>query len=189
MESLEYGKYYHIYNRGINGESIFLTKDNYEHFLRLYDKYIAPIAETYAWCLMKNNFYFLVRIKEKEIINIKIKNSERLISQKFSNLFNAYSKAFNKRENRHGTLFERPFRRKCVTSDDYFKKLIIYIHMNPVHHDFVEQCFDYPWSSYLSIISDKSTLLKRNEVLEYFADKANFILVHQQKNDNLEFNW
>ncbi|MCF6348833.1 MAG: hypothetical protein L3J20_11120 [Flavobacteriaceae bacterium] len=48
MESLEYGKYYHIYNRGINGESIFLTKDNYQHFLKLYDKYIEPIAETYA---------------------------------------------------------------------------------------------------------------------------------------------
>jgi REP element-mobilizing transposase RayT len=191
MEPLEYGKYYHIYNRGINGESIFLTKDNYQHFLKLYDKYIEPIAEIYAWCLMKNHFHFLVRIKEEEKISIEVKNPERLISQKFSNLFNAYSKAFNKRENRHGTLFERPFRRKNVTNDDYFRKLIIYIHMNPVHHNFVEQCFDYPWSSYLSIISNKPSRLKRGDVLGYFDDKANFIIVHQQKNDNfnLEFDW
>lgn len=61
---LEQDKYYHIYNRGINGEKIFLCSDNYLYFLKLYLKYIEPIAYTFAYALMPNHFHFLVRIKE-----------------------------------------------------------------------------------------------------------------------------
>ena len=65
---LEFGKYYHIYNRGINKCDIFKESSNFIHFLTLYSKYISLIADTYAWVLMKNHFHFLVRIKnEKEI--------------------------------------------------------------------------------------------------------------------------
>jgi len=188
MESLEYGKYYHIYNRGINGESLFLSKDNFEYFLRLYDKYIPKIAETFAWCLMNNHFHFLVKIKERK--EVKTNNPERFIYQQFSNLFNAYTKAFNKKEDRHGALFERPFRRKHINSEDYLKKLVLYIHTNPVHHKIVENSIEYPWTSYLSIISLKKTKVKRNEVLGWFDTKANFIFAHQQKTTFLELkNW
>lgn len=65
---LEHGCYYHIYNRGNNGEQLFYTPENYYHFLRLYEKYIDPIADTYAWCLMGNHFHLLVRIKEEKEI-------------------------------------------------------------------------------------------------------------------------
>lgn len=52
------GHYYHIYNRGNNGEDIFLEARNYDYFLNLYQKYISPIAETFAYCLLKNHFRF-----------------------------------------------------------------------------------------------------------------------------------
>jgi putative transposase len=52
----------------MNSNILFKEKTNYAYFLRLYDLYISPIAETYAWCLMKNHFHFLVRIKEVEEI-------------------------------------------------------------------------------------------------------------------------
>ncbi|MBU8892556.1 MAG: hypothetical protein KOO66_07235 [Bacteroidales bacterium] len=64
MQTIEFGRYYHIYNRGINSGNLFEENTNYEHFLKLYEKYINPIADTYAWCLMKNHFHFLVRIKD-----------------------------------------------------------------------------------------------------------------------------
>jgi len=41
--------YYHIYNRGNNGENIFIEENNYRSFLQLYDKYITLIAETCAY--------------------------------------------------------------------------------------------------------------------------------------------
>ena len=67
---LKYGKYYHMYNRGIDGCELFREKTNYEHFLRLYEKYISLIADTYSWCLMGNHFHLLVRIKEEEEIGL-----------------------------------------------------------------------------------------------------------------------
>ena len=58
------GQFYHIYNCGINGMNLFRESDNYEHFLDLMDKYILPVAEIFAWVLMRNHFHLLVRIKE-----------------------------------------------------------------------------------------------------------------------------
>ena len=70
MIPLEHGKYYHLYNRGNNREDLFRTHENYNHFLRLYEKYIYPVADTFAWVLMKNHFHFLVRIREEEEIGV-----------------------------------------------------------------------------------------------------------------------
>jgi len=190
---LEHGCYYHIYNRGINGTPLFYIPKNYEHFLRLYDKYITPIADTYAWCLMGNHFHLLVRIKELEEIDVKLLSNpvrvqnpdrvEKIINPPhiyFSHLFNSYSQAINKQQKRSGALFERPFHRIKVNSDRYFQKLAVYIHQNPVHHGFTDDFRDYPWSSYSSIISKKSSKVKREKVLEWFDGKENFIDVHRK---------
>jgi hypothetical protein len=104
----------------------------------------------------------------------------------FSNLFNAYTKAFNKRYNRHGALFERPFRRKQINFDMYLQNVIAYIHNNPVHHKICSHPIEYPWSSYISCLSEKPTKLKRKEVIEIFNDVDNFKNVHQEKGNYFE---
>ena len=189
---LENGKYYHIYNRGNNRIDLFYETENYNHFLRLYAKYIEPVVETYAWCLMKNHFHFLVYIKETEEIDIsKLEYSStdkpKIISasKQFSNLFNAYTLSMNKRYNRTGSLFEKNFRRKLVTSEVYFQKLIFYVHNNPVHHKFTEMIIEYPWTSYGTIISTKPTKLQRDKVIEAFHNLENFIYYHSI-NQNLD---
>jgi REP element-mobilizing transposase RayT len=63
-EPLEFGEYYHVYNRGINRERIFFEERNYGYFLQLYAQHVVPIAETYAYCLLPNHFHFLVRIRD-----------------------------------------------------------------------------------------------------------------------------
>jgi len=187
MEIIECDRFYHIYNRGINGENLFYSNDNFFYFLKLYDKYIHNIADTFAWCLLKNHFHLLVRIKtEKEISefsNINIEKINKNPSQQFSHFFNAYAQAINKQNNRHGSLFEKPFRRKKIESEDYLKNLVLYIHNNPVQHGFVNRVEEYPWSSFQSIISSKKTKLLRNEVLRWFDGNLNFVETHQQKVD------
>ncbi len=132
---LEYDNYYHIYNKGINGTILFRETGNYEHFLRLYDEYISTVADTFAWVLMGNHFHLLVKIKnEEEIDFIKPTEKNKSIeyqqkkqynpSKQFSHLFNAYSKAYNKKYKRTGGLFETPFRRIKITDERYFKQLV-----------------------------------------------------------------
>jgi putative transposase len=180
-EPLVHGRFYHIYNRGINSCDIFRETENYQYFLKLYDEYISPIADTFAWVLMPNHFHFLVRIKEvTELANL---TSLKPPHQYFSNLFNAYSKAFNKRFDRHGSLFVRRFKRKRIDNLEYLRNVVLYIHDNPVHHFFCENKLDYPWSSYLTCITVKPTRLKRDAVIGWFDDHANFKHTHNQKLD------
>jgi len=55
---LTYGSFYHIYNRGNNRENIFREERNYIYFLKLYTKYIIPVADTFAYCLLKTIFTY-----------------------------------------------------------------------------------------------------------------------------------
>ena len=183
-----HGNYYHIYNRGNNGIDVFLDNDSYYHFLRLYAKCVEPIAETFAWCLLKNHFHLLVRIKDKNEIDenqltYNTTEKPKVIdpSRQFSHLLNAYTQAINKRHNRTGSLFETTFERKLVTNEKYLQQLIFYIHNNPVHHGFVKQMSLYPWSSYDTVPSDKATKLMRAEVIELFSDLENFVYFHNQQ--------
>ncbi len=178
-EPLEFGKYYHIYNRGINSENIFKENRNHEYFLILYNKHIDPIAETFAWCLLKNHFHLLVRIKTFE----EISKAKKIISphQSFGNLFNAYTKAINKGYNRHGALFERSFKRKLIDNESYLRSVIKYIHYNPVNHGFCEHPIEYPWSSYLTCVSEKPTKLKREKVISLFENIETLKAFHNQR--------
>lgn len=181
---LEPDQFYHIYNRGINSCSIFKEISNYEHFLRLYDKYISPVAKTFAWVLMGNHFHLLVYITKPEgLEDLRPLEVNKRINQQFSNLFNAYTKAFNKKHKRTGSLFEHSFRRKRIDTKDYLRQVVLYIHNNPVHHNFCEHPIEYPWSSYLSCISVQTTKLNRDAVIGWFDHQANFRLMHNKKLD------
>ena len=185
-ETLEFGHFYHIFNRGNNRENIFPESENYSYFLKLFNKYISPIAEIYAYCLLKNHFHFLIKLKDSDKIEtdeLKFSTIETprviLPSKQFSHFFNAYTQAINKKYKRTGSLFEKPFERKKIKDEKYFRQLILYIHNNPVEHRFVENPEDYRWSSYNAILSDRKTQVKRDDVLNYFGNKENFIFSHK----------
>jgi REP element-mobilizing transposase RayT len=178
---LQPGMCYHIYNRGNNRENLFLDERNYPYFLRLYKKHVDPIADTFAYCLMRNHFHFSVRIKEtSQILKTSDVYSKKVSpSQAFANFFNAYAKAINKGYGRTGSLFEERFARIPITSTFYFQNLIFYIHFNPQKHGFVADFRDWYWSSYHELIGNGPTDLKRNEVLELFGGIRGFEEFHQ----------
>lgn len=190
FEQLEYGQYYHLYNHAVGGRDLFRDANNYEYFLELYDKYITPVAETFAWVLMKNHFHLLVRIRnEMEIVKIftpdrvlnPVRGMKNIPSLQFSKLFNSYAQAYNKYHESRCALFERPFKRKLIDNDEYLQQLVLYIHNNPVHHGFCEHPLEYPWSSYLTCTSEKPTKLERDLVIKWFDDRKNFVAAHEQK--------
>jgi len=177
------GHYYHIYNCGNNGEDLFPEERNYHHFLKLYLRYIYPVADTYAYCLMKNHFHLLVRINPKPDLP-GFKNLEGLTqhnySQPFSNLFNAYTKAINKAYGRSGSLFEKNFNRILIDTDRYFVHLISYIHRNPQKHGFTDDFRTYPHSSYQTIRHQKQSRIEHQQVLQWFGSMQSFENYHQQ---------
>ena len=211
---LLYDTYYHIYNRGVNRENIFIEERNYAHFLNLYSKHIEPIADLFAYCMLRNHFHMMVRVKfEDEILEtLRVSSvNHRLIeygslskgqesrarkplgsnhaSDQFSNFFNAYAKAINKAYGRTGSLFQHPFGRVPITSDRQFWNVIAYIHQNPQKHKFVEDFRDWKYSSYGIILSEKKTSVKRSEVLKWFGNKEQYRELHSNWVTNAQSKW
>jgi REP element-mobilizing transposase RayT len=178
LELLEPDQFYHIFNRGNNKENIFFEEENYNYFLRLYDKYISPIADTYAYCLLKNHFHILLKIKGKDKLPEKYSEDSSKLSLAFSNFFNSYAKSINKRLKRSGSLFEERFKRKSIFTNNYLIQIIFYIHIDPQRHYITRDFRNYPFSSYTSIISDRKTKLKRKEIINFFGNKEGFIGFH-----------
>jgi hypothetical protein len=211
---LESGKYYHIYNRGINGTNLFFEERNYLYFLQKYSFYMSDILDTYAYCLLGNHFHLLVRVKEltsfeinegltnfkssedltgfKNLSGLKVNKGlhspDRLVSKKFSDLFNSYTKSINKSQSRTGGLFETPFKRKLVNSETYFTQLIWYIHFNPQKHGFVNDFKDYPYSSYQGHINNKSTKLTKQQEMEWFGSENEYEKFHRSIHSEENFN-
>jgi len=185
---LEEGKYYHIYNRGNNRGNLFYNTGNYEYFLRKYDDYLSEFIDTYAFCLLPNHFHMLVRVKDEVDMNPsrvlnsgRVLNYSRFLSLKFSHFFNTYAQAINKQEGRTGSLFQKNYKRIEVTNTNYLANLVFYIHANPQQHGIIDDFRMYPWSSYDRILKSKPSKLKKEEVLEWFDDRENYIYCHTRK--------
>ena len=197
------GYFYHIFNRGINQDKIFLKEENYHYFLRKYDEYFSDFADTYSYCLLPNHFHLLVRIKDSDKKDSifgkeKMDLSERKKMESFSKakknaseqlrrFFISYSMSINKQEKRMGSLFIKNFKRKAILNDNNLLSVIYYIHHNPVHHKLTINIENYKWSSYLSILSDKPSKLAKEFILDYFGGKENFMEFHNQNHDEKEF--
>ncbi|RKY55855.1 MAG: hypothetical protein DRP89_02480 [Candidatus Neomarinimicrobiota bacterium] len=201
------GYFYHVFNRGNNREKIFYDDENCKYFLRKFDEYLSEYLNVYAFCLLPNHFHFLVKVKKlskpcrfkkparfnnKVTLTTKPCRSERptrleekddlnkIIIQLFSNFFNSYSKSINKQENRHGSLFEKHFKRKIIDSEEYLSRIIFYIHLNPVYHHVCQSFENYQWSSYKKILNRCKSKLSKKEVLEYFSGRENYIFFHRE---------
>ena len=171
IEPLLPDNFYHIYNRGINRQSIFTHNEHYYWFLELCTKYLPSFADVYAYCLMPNHFHFLLYIQE---------HPDRVPPpcQGIGHLCNAYAQWFNRQTQRSGNLFQRPFKRKRIQDQQYLMGLIYYIHRNPLHHKITQHPSEYPFSSYHEIIGKNRTILQREQVLEWFDGTDNFNAYH-----------
>ena len=181
--SLANGTYYHIYNRGNNRENIFIETRNYYHFMQLYTRYVEPVADTFAYCLLRNHFHFLVRTKtEEEIKTFRVSGTRKVSSpsQQFGILFNAYAKAINSAYGRTGSLFQKPFGRVAVRSQAHLLRLVTYIHRNPEKHGFVDDFRQWPYSSYQAAISTSPTRVRREDLVEWFGGLEGLKESHQK---------
>ncbi|HMU10162.1 MAG TPA: hypothetical protein PKC54_09160 [Ferruginibacter sp.] len=184
-------KMYHITGRAIGNEKLFLHNENYRFFLQRFEKYISPVADTFAWALLPNHFHFLIRIKPYPLLlehyrKIKPHGKEEedwqpgFVMKRFGNLLNSYVKSFNKVNNRRGALFIDYMRRLEVVTDAHYTATIFYIHKNPVHHGCCKKIADWKWSSYKTILSEAPTKIERQSILDWFGGTEKFIEYHSQ---------
>lgn len=166
--------YYHYYNRGNNRENIFTDETNYLHFLRLMRRYLPPVADVLSYCLLPNHFHLVIKTRTEEDLPEEYRVGRKQLWQPFSNLFNAYTKAYNKRYGRSGSLFQEHPKRIEISDEQYLRNVILYVNANPTHHGFGNY-ETYPHSSYNALISTGRTAIPRRSVIDLFDDLDCFI--------------
>lgn len=131
--------FFHIFNRGIAQQRIFLDESDYERFLRRLETLKTKNHfdhSLYSYVLMPNHFHLLIQTKKTPISKI------------MSSLLTSYSMYFNRKYKRVGILFQNRFKSKLCNKDSYFLGASRYIHLNPIEAGLVSDLKDYQWSSY-----------------------------------------
>ncbi len=187
----EQDKFYHVYNRTVDRKPMFCNDGNYEFFLKKYDEYLSSVIDTYAYCLLGNHFHLLLRIQDlttfKKLSNLKTdKPDHEIVSHQFRKFFQSYAMAFNKQQDRIGTLFQTPFKRVLVNNETYFTRLVYYIHANPQLHGLIDDFREWKWSSYNRILIDEPSKLKKLEVLNWYGDKKQYEQYHSEKHQMIK---
>ena len=177
----EENNYYHLYNRSVDRKPKFKNDGNYIYFMKQYNKYLSPVIDTYSYCLPGNHFHMLIRVHDKLSNLNPEKTVHDIVSHQFRKFFQSYAMAFNKQQNRIGTLFQTPFKKALVDNDQYLTQLVYYIHANPQLHGLINDFRDWNWSSCNKILTDNVSQLKKNELLEWFGSKKEFVNFYSER--------
>jgi len=160
--------YFHIYNRSNNQEALFRTEENYLYFLKKYRFYFELEVVTISYCLMPTHFHLLIKINPDSDVS-KIKKN-------FGELLRSYTRAFNKRYDRTGSLFQQSTKSKIILKDEYLRNLVIYIHQNPVRSNLVTKQEDWKFSSFNDFIGLRNGSLPKMDIIlkDFDNDKNKF---------------
>jgi len=171
--------YFHLYNRTNNNELLFKNHKNYLYFLKQYRQRFSDIWDTLGYCLMPTHFHFLIRTKSESSgahLQGGLHLSE-ILSKQIGIWLSSYTKAINRQENRHGSLFQCHSRAIPVTDEKYLLTLLAYIHQNPLRSNLVEKLEDWPFSSFPDYAGLRDgTLLNKQLIVPWFRTKDEFII-------------
>lgn len=189
---------YHVLNRGVASQPVFLNQKDYlrgletifyyqnqniplrySFFLRLsspqkkelLNKLKAKrkfLVEIIAFCLMPNHLHLLLKQAQDGGISIFM-----------SNFANSYTRYFNTKQKRAGPLFQGKFQAVRVETEEQLIHLSRYIHLNP-YSSYVVKSFselkDYPYSSLSEHLQPKAPSHCNKEIV-----LQNFKSLHSYK--------
>lgn len=167
------GQIYHVFNRGNNRCEIFPLRKNYAYFIEGIRKYISPVCDILAWCLMPNHFHFLIHANALSTPMIKDGSIDRQrFSQGIKQLLSSYAKGINKQEGRTGSLFQQKTKAIPVTGPDcdYALTAFHYIHQNPLRACLVDKLEDWEYSSFREYIDPDADTLCNKELATRLLD-------------------
>lgn len=165
------GYYYHIFNCGLNRQAIFTTLEDYQRLIDVVRYYKGDQRVSYAqflnlnrnnisgppwnpqpqrprviliaYCMMPNHFHLALS-------PVRGNGITRFISD----ITNSYTRYFNVKYRRLGSLFQGTFKARLIESAASLLNLTRYIHLNPVrslnlnYHEQIRLPEQYSFSSY-----------------------------------------
>src|SRR3989344_9376007 len=176
------GEYYHIYNRGVDHRNIVQDTADADRLLQSLIEFNSekvtggiyelsfikdrprpkPLVDLICYCLNPNHFHLLLK-----------KIGEGGISKFMHRFIGGYSKYFNNKYKRKGTLFQGPFKAKHIADNDYLLHSSAYINLNDrVHHLVDIELVRSSWNEFVGLRN--SNICKKNDILEQFKAASEY---------------
>ena len=156
------GVLHHIMIRGIERRNIFRNNKDREDFL---DRLSNLLPETeiscYAWAFLPNHAHFLFRTGPIPLATL------------MRRLLTGYVISFNRRNKRHGQLFQNRYKSIVCQEEVYLRELVRYIHLNPIRAGIVHTLSElnrYAYSGHSMVMGRKNRPWQDVDyVLSYFG--------------------
>jgi len=165
----------HVYARGHSRHKVFGDEQDYITFLTLLQRYLSAeeAHDTYGvpypnfynkvelltYALMPNHFHLLIYQRQPQAM-----------AQLMKSVLTSYSRYFNKKYRRSGSLFESRYKASMISDDSYLEHISRYIHLNP------RQWRDYEYSSLPYYLQrDEVSWVRPKRILELFGSPEEYL--------------
>ena len=188
------GEFYHIYNRGVDKRNLFVDKYDFERFLQSMSEFnvLEPIGSIYensriksksldlskfqsehkitklvnfiAYCVNPNHYHFLL----EQVVD---KGIEKFMQR----LGNGYTKYFNNKHERVGSLFQGVFKSININSNEYLLHLSAYVNLNAQVHKFGHEVSKFSKSSFDEYLRKNSeNFCNKDIILDQYQDFSEY---------------
>lgn len=182
------GEYYHIYNRGVDKRDIFMNQLDFGRFLQSMDEFNAedPIGSIYENAFLKD--LAKDKTKKKKLVNIICyclnpnhyhfileQLMDRGVEKFMHRLGGGYTKYFNSKHQRNGSLFQGPFKAIHIDSNKYLLHLSAYTNLNFKVHRLGSLASKWrsSWDEYQNRRSNFG-LCNKDIILEQFKNRTEY---------------
>src|SRR5260221_7369525 len=189
------GEFYHVFNRSIGKQPIYTTKNDYKRFIALIEYYryknppiryshyinstleqklnlrqnhpafLNPMIKILAYCVMPNHFHFLLQ-----------PIMDNGVSDFMRNISHSYSKYFNTKYKRTGSIVQSMFHVVHIETADQLLHVSRYIHLNPSTAYIVksEDLLNYPWSSFPDYTFGHQSFIDTQPISSSFSSQNSY---------------
>jgi len=191
------GEFYHVYNRGVDKRNVFGSAHDLDRFFLSMQEFnsLVPIGSLYeksfnkkqpkgqtsksekrkkslvnfiAYCLNPNHYHFILE-----------QVAESGVEKFMQRLGTGYTKYFNIKNKRTGSLFQGTFKAVHVDSNEYLLHLSAYVNLNNRVHQLGSLASKLvegrsSWGEYLGNASASNHICKNNIILEQFKTKNEY---------------
>lgn len=184
------GEYYHIYNRGVDKRTVFGDQKDADRFFKSVIEFNSedPIGSIYENSFIKNELGHPMSKSNKKLVNIVAyclnPNHYHFILEQviphgiekfMQRLGNGYTKYFNNKNHRSGSLFQGKFKSSHVDSNEYLLHLSAYVNLNFKVHKTPENFsikLVNSWSEYLNEV--ENGLCSKGIILNQFKNSKEY---------------
>jgi putative transposase len=180
---------YYLRTQSIAQDYVFKSPWDYTHFLNAYQNYTLHIADTLTYCILPNQFHFIIRIQNNATTRKWLDKSKnpadfsQKMSKQFGKFISSFTQSYNQKHNNIGPLFIRPAKRDLLIDAEELNLYARHIHQLPSIFQLESSFEKWKYSSYPFITNERASFINPNEITSSFNSIEDLTRFNEIKSD------